>query len=117
MKKLILFLYLLLYCFGNAQQTNLAETQKLAEQGNATAQYNLGTTYANGKGAKQSYSKAVYWYTKAAEQGNANAQNNLGVAYHNGNGVEQDKNKAIYWFRKACENFNDDACENLNRIK
>ena len=42
MKKLILFLYLLLYCFGNAQQTNLVETKKLAEQGNATAQYNLG---------------------------------------------------------------------------
>ncbi len=117
MKKLILFLYLLLYCFGNAQQTNLAETQKLAEQGNITAQFDLAIAYENGDGVEKDYIKAAYWYTKAAEQGDANAQNNLGVAYHNGNGVEQDKNKAIYWFRKACENFNDDACENLNRIK
>ena len=57
------------------------------EQGFAESQYNLGIAYEKGYGVEQSYSEAVYWYTKAAEQGNANAQNNLGVAYHNGNGV------------------------------
>ena len=47
---------------------------KAAEQGHASAQYNLGVMYDTGKGALQDYKEAVKWYTKAAEQGHANAQ-------------------------------------------
>ena len=46
---------------------------KSAEQGDATAQYNLGVCYYNGQGVAQDNKKAVYWFTKSVEQGNADA--------------------------------------------
>jgi uncharacterized protein len=75
----------------------------LAEQGDATAQYNVGCMYANGWGAAQDYSDAVKWYRKAAEQGLDLAQSNLGRAYENGRGVAQDYSEAAKWFRKPCD--------------
>ncbi|KAF8920469.1 hypothetical protein BGZ58_004354, partial [Dissophora ornata] len=51
---------------------------KAANQGNASAQYNLGFMYEHGKGVPQDYSKAMEWYLKAANQGHASAQPNLG---------------------------------------
>lgn len=77
-----------------------------AENGDATAQYNLGLFYAEGTGVIQDYTKAAEWYTKSAEQGNANAQNNLGVCYAKGTGVIQDYTKAAEWFTKSAEQGN-----------
>ena len=53
--------------------------QKSAEQGDASAQKNLGVCYALGNGVPQSNSEAVNWLRKSAEQGHAQAQFNLGV--------------------------------------
>ena len=61
-----------------------------AEQGDASAQYNLALMYDNGEGVPQDYAEAVKWYRLAAEQGIAAAQVNLGVMYANGEGVPQD---------------------------
>jgi hypothetical protein len=58
--------------------TAIREFTELAEQGNASAQFNLGVMYAEGQGVPQDYKQAEKWYTKAAEQGNASAQSNLG---------------------------------------
>jgi TPR repeat protein len=76
---------------------------KAAEQGNASAQYNLGLMFNSGQGVPQDYKQALYWLTKAAEQGIARAQYNLGLAFDNGQGVPQDYKQAIYWFTKAAE--------------
>ena len=43
----------------------------LAEQGDASAQYNLGVTYRTGEGVPQDSAEAVRWYRLAAEQGYA----------------------------------------------
>ncbi len=75
----------------------------LAEQGNATAQYNLGRMYAKGEGVSQDKGQAVLWYRKAAEKGYAAAQNSLGWMYDNGEGVGQDKGQAVQWYQKAAE--------------
>jgi uncharacterized protein len=80
-----------------------------AEQGFASAHYNLGLMYANGQGVAQDYAEAVKWYRKAAEQGFAVAQSKLGLMYYNGQGVEQDYAKAVKWFRKAAEQGNAEA--------
>ena len=50
----------------------------LADQGDATAQYDLGLMYAKGQGVPQDYAEAVKWFRKAADQGDASAQYNLG---------------------------------------
>jgi tetratricopeptide (TPR) repeat protein len=77
--------------------TALQEFKPLAEQGHATAQYNLGEMYRKGQGVLQDDKTAVEWYTLAAEQGNTDAQFNLGVAYATGQGVTQDKVYAQIW--------------------
>ena len=84
--------------------TTLKEWQKAADQGDASAQCNLGTMYENGTGVLQDYKQAVKWYQKAADQGDAGAQFNLGEMYRTGKGVLKDIIKAEYWIKKAAEN-------------
>jgi hypothetical protein len=79
------------------------EFKKLAEQGNAEAQWNLGVMYHEGQGMAPDYAEAAKWTRKAAEQGIADAQYNLGVMYYNGTGVPQDYGEAGQWFYKAAE--------------
>jgi TPR repeat protein len=93
--------------------TALREWRPLAEQGDASAQFNLGVMYYKGEGVLQDYKESVKWYRKAAEQGNADAQFNLGVMYYVGEGVPQDSKEAAMWYRKAAEQGNADAQFNL----
>ena len=51
--------------------------QKAADQGDAEAQYSLGSHYDEGQGVEQDSKEAVKWYQKAADQGHAEAQSNL----------------------------------------
>ena len=94
--------------------------RKSAEQGDATAQYNLACCYKGGGGVEQSEVKAVEWFRRAAERGNVDAQNKLGVCYANGEGVEKSVKKAMYWFRKAQKNganLSDDVLRYMKRNK
>ncbi|MCR5549846.1 MAG: sel1 repeat family protein [Bacteroidales bacterium] len=68
-----------------------------------TAQSYLGWCYEFGKGVKQSYEKAVEWYSKAAEQGDASAQYLLGLCYEYGKGIKQSYEKAVEWYSKAAK--------------
>ena len=76
-------------------------TRLAADQGNASAQFNLGVMYDTGAGVPQDYAEAGRWYRLAADQGNAGAQNNLGVMYRNGLGVPQDFVEAHMWANLA----------------
>ena len=87
--------------------------RSLAEQGNATAQFNLGVLYANGQGVPQDYQEALKWYRKAAEQGDADAQYNLGLLYDSGRGVPQNSEEAAKWYRKAAKQGHAGAQYNL----
>lgn len=90
-----------------AVQTNPAHTiavndiQPLAEQGDANAQFFLGTMYRNGQNVPQDYAQAIAWYRKSAKQGDQRAQYNLGMMYSKGQGVAEDNSKAARWFRIA----------------
>ena len=68
-----------------------------ANQGNATAQYNLGNLYTNGKGIEKNYIKAAEWYKKAANQGYTDAQCYLGNCYWLGRGIFKSPVLAYYW--------------------
>jgi len=86
--------------------TALRESQPLAEQGNALAQYQLGLLYDNGQGVRKDDTQARQWYEKSAEQGYAEAQVNLGILYDYGRGVQQDFKKAVYWYRLSAKQGN-----------
>jgi uncharacterized protein len=79
-----------------------------AEQGVASAQFNLGVMYAKGQGVPQDYQAALKWYRRAAEQGNASAQNNLGLMYDKGRGARQDFIRAHMWYTVAAAGLNGD---------
>jgi len=87
--------------------------RKAAEQGDPTAQSNLGVMYEK----DYDYSEAVKLYREAAEQGNADAQNRLGIMYEKGKGVTKDYTEAIKWYRKASEQGDANAKENLKHLE
>ena len=62
----------------------------LAER-DASAQYNLGVSYAYGLGVPEDSKEAVTWYRLAVEQGHAKAQYNLDWMYFNGEGVPEER--------------------------
>ncbi len=94
-------------------RTAFAGYKKLAEQGNARAQYLLGMMYDKGQGVPKDDQQAVVWYRKAAEQGHAFAQLFLGLKYEDGRGVPKDEKQAVAWYRKAAEQGNVSAQNNL----
>ncbi len=83
--------------------TALQGFEALAEQGDASGQFFLGTMYGDGRGVPRDDAKAAKWYRKAAEQGLAGAQYRLGVMYRKGRGVALDQVEAAKWYRKAAE--------------
>ena len=87
--------------------------QRAAEQGDASAQLNLGDMYAGGVGVPQDDTEAVKWYRLAAEQGDAGTQYNLGVGYSLGVGVLKDDAEAARWFRLAADQGDAGAQSNL----
>ena len=77
--------------------------RKVAEKGDAQAQFNIGLRYYSGKGVTKDIVEAARWFRKAAEQGNAFAQHSLGNCYSRGSGVAKDLDEADKWYRKAAE--------------
>jgi hypothetical protein len=83
---------------GRSPQANsLEEVQKLAGQGNADAQWQLGARYHNGEDVPKDDVQAMQWFLRAAEQGHVTAQSTLGAYYWAGRGVPQDLSKAYFW--------------------
>jgi uncharacterized protein len=81
---------------------------KLAEQGDAFAQYRLGKFYAKQNG--QEAPESISWYKKAskglrrlAEAGNGQAMYVLGVMYTYGRGVARNTEEARRWLTQAVE--------------
>jgi len=82
----------------------LEAVRQAAEQGNAEAQYDLGTRYRWGSGGVDLDAKeAAVWFRRAAQQGLAEAQRDLGGLHYYGEGVEQNLDEAAKWLGKAAE--------------
>lgn len=84
-------------------QDNLETLQQQAQQGNASAQTQLGFAYYAGTGVPQNYTQAVKWLRLAAEQGNPSALSLLGGCYYLGTGIEKDYTEAAKCIRLAAE--------------
>ena len=93
-------------------ETALREFRPLAEQGDASAQFNLGVIYSNGLGVPQD---SVKWFRLAAEQGLTDAQFRLGTMYTLGWGVPTNKVRAYKWYSLAAAGKHVDAAKSRNR--
>ena len=134
-RKLTLFLAAAMLSVS-AMAADFSQNQRLANQGNAAAQYNLGVMYYKGDGIPQNQSKAIEWFQRAAAQGHIKAESNLkvmstnaaveilrkaanqgdqraqyslGLIYQTGESVHQDSAKAIDWYTKAANQGNAEA--------
>lgn len=104
--------------FGFTSTTNEEINHQLmkGEQGDANAQYNIGSMYDAGAGLPFDSVKAIEWYKKAALQGHAKAQYALGMMYESGYGSSHDTERAIDWFKKAAEQGDADAIFQINYV-
>ena len=76
-----------------------------ATQGNAEAQFWLGSGYERGLFGTTDYREALKWLRRAAEQGLPWAQFTLAQMYEGGEGVPESDSVAANWYRKAADHF------------
>lgn len=81
----------------------LPELDKLAQDGDAEAQYQLAVRYeSGGYGMKKNAEKALYWFKQAANNGHLLAMKSLAHIYRDGlDGVAADQKVAGFWSDKA----------------
>ena len=78
------------------QQMAAVYWERLAGEGDAEAQFNLGACHWTGEGAgRVDVKKALQYFLMAAAQGHARAQCQVGFLYATGIGVAKDKKKAF----------------------
>ena len=99
-----------------SEESEVVRLERLASQGSAAAQYDLGCFYRDGRGVSRDAAEAVKWYRKAAENGNSAAQYNLGLIYKNGNGAAKDQAEARKWFQKAADQGDERAKKQLQNL-
>lgn len=92
------------------------DLRKLAEQGDADAQWQLGILYHNGEGVPKNDAVAVQWFERAAQQGYVRAQSTLGAYYWAGRGVPQDFSKAYFWSQLALAQGDEDSKSRLEGL-
>ncbi len=84
MRKIIAAVFLILitsYTPAETDARGVAQTTKLAQQGNLHAQLTLGLMYYEGEGVHQDYAEAKSWFEKAAQKDDVSAQALLGMMY------------------------------------
>lgn len=98
-----------------------AKYHPAAEQGDAEAQFQLGSlynSYAVGTDRNERKIEALRWFRKAAEQGHVEAQYRTGNYYRLGQGVvARDKAEADAWFIKAAAQGHTNAMMHLGRYR
>lgn len=85
---------------------------KLAEQGDAEAQFEIGWEYES----RLEPEKAMAWYRKAAEQGHVDAHLYLAHLYEEGDCIDQNKEEAVKWYQRAAELGDADAKRRLKQL-
>lgn len=74
-----------------------------AASGDAEAELQMGTRYADGNGVIKNDKEAARWFEKAARHGKAEAQYRYGLALLEGRGVVQDYKAAFHWIEKPAK--------------
>lgn len=100
MKKYMVMI-IIAFTFTVVLGQSFTEVKKKAEQGYATAQFNLGVMYYQGEGTLRDPKQALHWHKKSAEQGYTKAQFNLGAMYYQGEGTLKDPKQALHWYKKC----------------
>jgi len=94
----------------NKPRDELDWLSRLANNGDAGAQLQLGLAYRDGRyGLTPDPKTGLYWLQKSAAGGNAYAEDAIGSAYSKGQGIGRDMKQAEQWWRKAIKDGDRDA--------
>ena len=102
-------------CAADGDRQRRAE--EAAVKGDATAQFEIATRFAEGNGVPQDQKQAFAWYERAAMRGLASAQFRLGAYYERGIGVTADAERAKVWYRRAADQGHVRAMHNLGVLR
>jgi len=91
---------------------DIGHLRRLAEEGDAQAQYHLGIIYSKGQEVDKNIFEALSFLRHAAEQGHVEAQYHLGLLYNRGNSVAD----AREWMTRAALNGHRPAQVELGRM-
>ena len=91
------------------------QLEQLAEDGDAHAQYIIGTAYRDGGLLIPDTAKAQKFLERAAEQDLDAAQYALGKLYLSDDADVHDPAKGIYWLKRSADNGNDFAAYRLGK--
>jgi TPR repeat protein len=89
-----------------SSSVSLADDEKAAARGTATAEFDLGARYYFGSGVAKDYAAALHWFQLAAAQGNSWGQTGVGGIYFFGHGVPADYATALHWYQLAAAQGN-----------
>lgn len=84
-----------------------------AAKGDPSAEFEVASRLAEGKGTDQNLKEAARWYQRAAAQGFVQAQYRLATLYERGLGVKADLARAKSWYQRAAEQGNVKSMHNL----
>ncbi len=90
-----------------------AALRNAAIKGDATAAFEVGVRYAEGRGVPQNYEEAAKWYERAAQAGVVPGMFRLGTLYEKGLGLKKDWEVARRYYMQAAERGNAKAMHNL----
>ena len=107
-------------CTLNTQPDSQAEAlsacQKLADGGDAQAQYELGEYYHDSNNPARDLNKALNYFEKASLQGHAQAQFQLGTMFYKGEGVPANNVQAYIVLKMAAVNGAEDALDTADEV-
>ena len=107
----------LLKSLSSADGTGLAKLKRLAEQGYAPAQNDLGKLFESGDlGLTKNLSTARLWTERSARSGVVEAMHRMGLYHYYGQGGAQNPVLAAQWFRRAAERGMLDSQYNLAQL-
>ena len=96
--KFIFISFLLSSPLCESTTPDFKNTLRRAQNGDASAQFDLGMMYFNGQGVERDFKKAMQWFRKPAERGITNAQLKLGIMFDNGDGMPENNREAMAFF-------------------
>ena len=107
----------LLKSLSSTDGTGLAKLKRLAEQGYAPAQNDLGKLFETGDlGLSKDLSMARIWTERSAKSGVVEAMHRMGLYHYYGQGGAQNPVLAAQWFRRAAERGMLDSQYNLAQL-
>ncbi|MCQ2079803.1 MAG: AAA family ATPase [archaeon] len=101
---------------GEKDQEAMKWYRLAAEQGDGTAQNNIGVLYESARGVPESPYEAAKWYKRASDSGNAFGMLNMGRLYYTGKGVVASDSDAARYFLMAADKGNLEALQYLSEL-